>query len=339
MEFRYILVSFCNLPSPTIHPVLCLRIPRDLKNPIDYTPITLGYPEPVRDARGLASNGKKIFILFSRFIASENENKYYLAILRQHDLSPLSYQELTEVKDGHSVFATKKNIYVLSTGTDEVLRYDILENGVHNSQVIWRASEGQVDTHHINSITELNGELYISAFGPKTGVLWSSASNGYIHNITREIRVREGIYHPHSLSGRNGNLYYCESSRRLFRSLDTSLFEMDGYTRGGGWLSDELVCITSSIGRRVSKSTGLVANPSDPGDVAGKSNLAIGNVNTRKLVVEVDLSWMGPEVYDVLSLDAITYLQRLLRSTHLAKTEWHNLPQAQPSKSNNHEIS
>ena len=164
MEFRYILVSFCNLPSPTIYPVLCLRIPGDLENPIDYAPITLGYPEPVRDARGLAANGKKIFILFSRFIASENENKYYLAILRQNDLSPLSYQELTDVKDGHSIFATKKNIYVLSTGTDEVLRYDILDDRVHNAQVIWRASDAQIDTHHINSITEMNGELFISDF-------------------------------------------------------------------------------------------------------------------------------------------------------------------------------
>ena len=335
MEFRYMLVSFCNLTSPTIHPVLCLRIPRDLKNPIDYAPITLGYPEPVRDARGLASNGQKIFILFSRFIASENENKYYLAILRQHDLSPLSYQELTEVKDGHSIFATKKNIYVLSTGTDQVLRYDILEDGVHNSQVIWRASDAQIDTHHINSIIEMNGELFISAFGPKTGILWSSASNGYIYNVSRQTFVKEGIYHPHSLSERNGNLYYCESSRQLFCSLDTSLFEMDGYTRGGAWLSDELVCITSSIGRRVSKSTGLVANPSDPGDVAGRSSLVIGNVNTRKVIVEVDLSWMGPEVYDVLSLDSIIDLPRLARSTYLAEIEWTNLPQAQVPKSNN----
>jgi len=225
---------------------------------------------------------------------------FHMAVLKRENLSSLFWQKLPEIKDGHSILATGDKLYVVSTGTDEVISYDMFSDKLGNPQTFWRADDSGNDTHHVNSIVKMGDDIYVSAFGPKADKLWSSASNGYIHNITRDIRVREGIYHPHSLSERNGQLYYCESSTRTFASLDGPILQLDGYTRGIGWLSDELVCISSSMGRKISKSTGLIANSADPGELDGVSGMTIRDIKNQDLVAEVNLSRFGPEIYDVL---------------------------------------
>jgi len=294
VKYHSILISFCNLPKPSKQPILCLKIPVGTKEAISASPVNLGYGKPINSATGLTVGAGKLFALFWA------EGKFLIATLRQSDLSPIYYQELPEIQDGHSILATDMHLYVVSTGTDEVIRYDILDKELNNPMVFWRASESGKDTHHVNSIINQGNELFVSAFGPKTNTLWASASNGYIHNITKNIRIKESIYHPHSLSERHGQLYYCESSTRSFCALDGPILKLEGYTRGIGWLSDELVGISSSVGRRISKSTGLIANSADPGTLEGKSNLVVRNITDHKVIVDIDLSKFGPEIYDIL---------------------------------------
>jgi len=297
LQNQFVLVSFCNLPLSNTHPVICLEIPFDKKKPVYYAPVAFTeINEPIKSATGLAVNLEKVFVLF---LAGD---VFHVAAFRLKDFSLVYRQELADVKDGHSILVSGNAFYVVSTGTDEILRYKLDENGVHNPETVWRASDSGIDTHHINSIAEINDEIFISAFGSKTGALWSSATNGYIHNITHDICVKDGIYHPHSLSQRKGALYYCDSSRKSFCSLEKPLFELDGYARGIGWLSDEMVCVAASIGRRISKSTGLIANPADPGSIAGKSKLVVRDIANQKVMADIDLSRFGPEIYDVLLL-------------------------------------
>lgn len=297
MKDKSILVSFCNLPKPTKHPILRLNIPQTSNEPINTRPIKLGHPKPISSATGLTANMNNIFALYWA------KNKFYVAALKRKDLSPLYQQELPEIKDGHSILASETQLFVVSTGTDEVIRYYIQDKKLANPEVIWRASSAGTDTHHMNSIIKIGREIYISAFGLKTGELWASASNGYIHNITSDVRVKEGIYHPHSLSEKDGMLYYCESSTRSFCSLDKTILKLEGYTRGIGWLTDDLVCISSSMGRKISKSTGLIANSADPGELDGKSGITIMNIKTKEVVSEANLAGYGPEIYDVLVFD------------------------------------
>ena len=90
--------------------------------------------------------------------------------------------------------------------------------GVRNPVVIWRESNLRADTHHVNSIAEWKGKLIISAFGRKFGTLWSSAFDGYIHDVTRDRRIKGGIYHPHSLAPRGDR-------RVLFRVMPEAFVE------------------------------------------------------------------------------------------------------------------
>jgi hypothetical protein len=294
VKHQTVLVSLCNLPNPSRKTVLRLELSFDGGKIIKSKPVNLGFPGLINSATGLAMDPYKIFILFWA------KEKFHISVLDRYKMVPIFYQELPEIKDGHSVLSTGKKLYVISTGTDEIIRYDISNNKLENPKTFWRADDAGKDTHHINSIVKMGDDLYISAFGPKSGKLWSSASNGYIYNITRKVRIKEGIYHPHSLSERNGQIYYCESSTRSFCSLDGPILKLDGYTRGIGWLSDKLVCISSSIGRKISKSTGLIANSADPGEIEGKSGIVIRNIENQEIVAEVDLSMFGPEIYDVL---------------------------------------
>ncbi len=308
LKNQYVLVSFCNLPLSNTYPVICLEIPFDRKKSVCFVPAAFtGIDKRIKSATGLAVNSENVFILILV------GDVFHVAALRLKDFSLVYCQELADVKDGHSILVSGNALYVVSTGTDEILRYTLDENGVHSPEAVWSASNSRMDTHHVNSIVEIDGEIFTSAFGVKTGDLWSSATNGYIQNISSNIRVKDGIYHPHSLSQKNGVLYYCDSSRKSFCSLEKPLFELDGYARGIGWLSDELVCVATSIGRRISKSTGLIANPADPGSTAGKSKLVVRGINNQKVITDIDLSRFGPEIYDILPLGEVVDISNLKR--------------------------
>jgi hypothetical protein len=92
---------------------------------ISSAPVVLGYPDCIFTATGLARTGGKIFVLFA-----SREGSFHVAVLRENDLLPLYYQELPDVKDGHTMLAVDNYLYVVSTGTDEVVCYEIKEKSL-----------------------------------------------------------------------------------------------------------------------------------------------------------------------------------------------------------------
>ncbi len=285
-----LLASFCNLPFPMNAAILKISVDADHSDMSN-----VGFPEGVETCTGLTSDNNNLYALF------RSHGVFYVAGFTLDDFQRFFCQPLTEVRDGHSLFVRMGQLYVVSTGTDQVLRYELARNGIKNPQVIWSASEAGRDTHHVNSVAEWNGNIVVSCFGPKRGELWASAVEGYIHDIDRDLRIKDDIHHPHSLSVRGGQLYYCESSERRVASLDRSIFELDGYTRGVAWLSDDLVCIGSSVGRKVSKSTDT-ANPRDPGEPFGNCEIVIGELSTGRLLKRIDLGWFNSELYDLVAV-------------------------------------
>ena len=287
---KTVLVSFCNFPCPR-EPAIC-RLAADSG---DLAQVPLALPGSVEGCTGITANRVKIFVL------CVSEGICHLAALTRSRLEVIFCQPLPEVKEGHSIVADDDQVFSVSTGTDEVIRYNLGPKSVRDPQVIWRATVSSTDTHHVNSITRWKGNLVASAFGPKFGTLWTSALEGYIHDISRDVRIKNGIYHPHSLSVRGDRLYYLESHRKLLCSLDGPIFAVPGYPRGVCWLSDDLVCIGSNVGRRLSRSTGLIANPADPGERSGSCGITVGDVKKGRHVKRLDLGWVGGEIYDILA--------------------------------------
>jgi hypothetical protein len=285
-----ILLSFCNLPTPLRTGILRLDLDSE-----EAAEVELGSEANVESCTGLSADGNRIYALFL------SDGIYLIGALSRNDLQPVFRQPLPEIKDGHSILAKEEYLYVVSTGTDEIFRYDLGPKGVSNPVVIWRASDTTTDTHHVNSITGWDGNLVISAFGPKFGTLWSSAFDGYIHDISRNRSIKGGIYHPHSLAVHRNRLYYFESYRKLLWCLEGPVSGLDAYSRGVCWASEHLVCVGSSVGRRFSRSTGL-ANPADPGELAGSCGIRLSDIRLGRTVKEINLQWFGPEIYDVIIL-------------------------------------
>ena len=294
-----ILISFCNLPIPKKNALVLLELFEANSFNHIQSQITINFPPKIKSATGITRGSGLIYVLFTR------EDKTYIAILDEGDFHFLKYQELPEVSDPHSILYLDSEIFIVSTGTDEVIMYHLTrENELINSRVFWKASDSKSDTHHVNSIILSNGDIIISAFGEKKDKGWPSAQNGYIYNTTKNEIIKQGIYHPHTLTARNGRIYYCESKRNKFRSVGMSdyLFKFESYTRGVAWLSDTLVCVANSNRGKNTLFRRILTKMTNRDFIRGASTLYLLDIMQRKLLNVIDLSMNGPEVYDILAI-------------------------------------
>lgn len=211
-----------------------------------------------------------------------------------------SYQ-LTTVYDGHSLAYFDGRCYIVSSATDSIIEFSP-EDG---EKVFWRANSVGTDSIHLNAILRDDDGWWVTAFGPKTGPLWSSAEQGYLLNVSTGERRMTALYHPHSVVSSDGTLYLCESSRMRVRSTHgLDVYIPRGYLRG---LAVELGCmlVGCTRGRKNSKSTGAVIdNSADPGELCGEPGLAIYRTGKSPKDVEFDsfigIGEFGDEVYDIV---------------------------------------
>ncbi|MEW2514695.1 DUF4915 domain-containing protein [Streptomyces sp. NPDC046870] len=259
-------------------------------------PVPIDPDGEVAWATGLATSGDRVFVLYCV------NREFRVSVLSLESLELLSSHRLPEVRDGHSLLHHDGALLVVSSGTDEVLAYDDRPEGLVPRGAVWRASAEGRDTHHLNSLARHGNSVLVSGFGPRASKLWASAENGYVRDITRDEVVVKDVYHPHTVSVHDGELYWCESHHARVVSRSGRTAGTDGYPRGLGWLAPQLACVGTSQGRKVSKSTGQVANPSDPGMPRGRCGLTIADLAAGRTLGFIDLGALGPEIYDVLPL-------------------------------------
>ncbi len=213
-------------------------------------------------------------------------------------------RELTEVQDGHSVCYYRGATYIVSTGTDRILR--VPDNG--GIEIFWQASQSGIDTVHVNSIVWNNDECFISAFGKKKGALWRSADDGYVFNITRGEYVFGNIFHPHSVTIIDGKIWVCESSRlSLINNAGLKINTSLGYLRGL-CKKENFFYIGSTVGRNKSKSTGItIDNQADPGVRSGACGIAVIDAESSQaeIIGFIDLSSYADEIYDIVSASSV----------------------------------
>lgn len=217
-------------------------------------------------------------------------------------------QYFDELKEAHSIVVDGNDVYIVSTGTDSVFKYifDRIQKKITCTGLFWKPadSEGNADTQHINSIFLYHNELYVSGFGPKSGERWSSARNGYVYNITQQKFAVTSIYHPHSVNVIGNRIYYCESATRSVKENERTIIQLDeGYVRGLS-VHDDLLVLGTSSGRKNSKSTGVVNNPADPGEMEESCKIIVfkKNGDIFEKIDEYDLLPDYTEIYDIIVL-------------------------------------
>jgi hypothetical protein len=282
-----LLVSLCNVGPPRRSALLMVE--RDQVAVVD-----LGRPAPdVTTGVGLSRQGDRVLHLYRTDVTR-------LTVLDAATLEVVADYALPEVEDPHSLVLHRGRLVVPSTGTDQVLAYPWTSSGPGAPEVVWAASEAGRDTHHVNAVAVVDGHLLLTAFGPKTGERHSTATQGYVLDLTTGVRILEGIHHPHSVVAKGRGGLVCDSSRSRVLTLEgREVARSEGYVRGLSVVGRQLY-VGSSVGRKESKSQSGVSNPADPGVPVGRCQVRRFGPGRQR--PDVDLSEYGDEIYDLLAL-------------------------------------
>jgi Domain of unknown function (DUF4915) len=206
------------------------------------------------------------------------------------------------VIDVHSLWVAREKLYVVSTGTDEVIELHMRGAEVTSERVFWRPiSEGpRADVHHLNAIYSWRGDMLVSGIGQNPGEDWGLARDGFVFNITRGEKLASGLHHPHSLMAIDDTIAYCESKKMVVRITGRAYIQhLPGYTRGLCRIGQKLF-VGTSLERRVSKSTGKRKITWVPG---GRCTVSRLSVNSFEVEDTIDLTTYGDEIYDMLPIE------------------------------------
>ncbi|GAA4060712.1 DUF4915 domain-containing protein [Actinomadura miaoliensis] len=202
---------------------------------------------------------------------------------------------LPGVLDGHSVLVTGEEVYVVSSGTNELVRFPLADGrpDAGGRETVWRADASGRDTQHMNSLLRMDGRILVSAFGESPTGSWIDAHDGYVFDVAGDGPRLTGVSQPHSLVERDGVLYYCESGRRRLCSEKQTIVTLDGYTRGLCWISDDLLCAGTSSGRV--RGAGVRYRT---------EQCAVWIVDAARgsVVRRIPMAEFGPEIYDIVAL-------------------------------------
>ncbi len=212
----------------------------------------------------------------------------FLATFDRH-LRQTGWYELAGVRDPHSVVAHGDRLWVVSSGTNQVIRFTMSALGPGDAEVVFSRGPG---SHHFNGLTRHRGTLVMSAFGTSPQNARTTSSTGYLVDIDRGDRIREGLDQPHTPYSSNGVLLYCESRPSLVRSGDRVLAQLDGYLRGLAVGPDGSMYVAESA-------------PRPPGGTTAedRADAAIWTLSPGGQVVDHQpLAGVGVEIYD-LALD------------------------------------
>ena len=105
----------------------------------------------------------------------------------------------------HSILyqADENAVFVTSAHNDTLFRYRLDPSGtkVVETEAVYCADpqrRGQ-DRYHLNSVTEWNGDFYLTMFGTTDGPTNRDRRNGRVVRVSDGETVVEGLYHPHSV--------------------------------------------------------------------------------------------------------------------------------------------
>lgn len=273
----------------------------------------LAVPDVLRSSRGitgLAASDRFVFAaapIVESPAGRGSPQPSSLFVFDREDLALRGRYVFERGIDVHSLWLEEARLWAVSTGTDEVLELVLDGPEVVSETVAWRPEPDgpREDRHHLNAIRRFDGRLLVAGFGPKSGEAWSSANDGFVHDVERGRRIAAGIDQPHSFAAVDGRLVVCESRGMTVRALDGPPSQrLPGYTRGL-CADDGSLLVGVSTGRVVSKSADLVGNPSDPGEAAGSCSIARLSGDAWDPEAIVDAAALGREIYDLLPVDGV----------------------------------
>ena len=203
------------------------------------------------------------------------------------------------LSDTHSLAAMASSLFAVSTGRECILEYHV---GRHQLELrtAHHMTEGSVDTLHVNSVCLHQGRVLVTMFGEGWRNQPHSAETGSIVDLHSRQTLSAAIRHPHSLFSTESALYVLGSSHGTVEEVLSSGERVvratyPGYLRGltifdGG----ALVGVSRRRNRSSASHRGGDRRP------PYEAHCGVLRFNQRwELMDFVDLSWVGPEIFDV----------------------------------------
>ena len=124
-------------------------------------------------------------------IAATDSNVYICA--QQNDLMVLDESGVIQsykspgIEDPHSLYLDDGHLFCVSTGSNEIYELILAKDGlITGESVYWRAPNAGCgyDSIHLNSMTMVNGSMYVTAFGHRSrNQLWTTIDHGFIKKL------------------------------------------------------------------------------------------------------------------------------------------------------------
>src|SRR5262245_36747516 len=161
-------------------------------------------------------------------VAGSSETAFLATFDR--DLVQTGWHELPGVSDPHSIVFESAFLFVVSSGTNEVIRYRLTDNGPTNPVVVFSVSSDE--PQHFNGLVRLGDSVVLSAFGTSAREAPTSSNTGYLVDTVTRVLLRTGLDQPHTPYTHCGELIFCESRpSRLYRGEQVSTVA-GAYLRG-----------------------------------------------------------------------------------------------------------
>jgi hypothetical protein len=301
MNIDPILVSFCNVKSRTASRLAVF-------DPLNETLTPLCLPESLpkcMGATGLIADERYIYVATQMAQSPQKETSRFLLTFDRKKFSLFSTYCFRQARDVHSLCWYKGKAMVVSSGTDEIVEVAICAGEVRSETLYWRVDpEGtRRDHHHLSGICAADEGLIVCGFGKKRTELWSSATEGFLCNLNLGSRIVSDLHQPHTVTRISSSIVYCESRKMAVRSRHGAESQiLPGYTRGM-CLSGSNVFVATSIGRKQSRSTGVVENFADSGLPCEGITINRLDPDTLTILSSVAFASEGEEVFDLLPID------------------------------------
>lgn len=290
-----VLVSLCNFVSADKTSLLAIDLNDGRIDPVAGLRLGVG-------TTGICRYGRWILVAYQL-------KEGLLAVLDASTLAFVDEIELPGCSDPHSITPFDDGIAVVSTGSDEILHYQLHGRVFGKARRVFAYGDERADRHHLNGIAATADGLVWSGFGardadrpPTDGLAWTAARSGFLQVFGQTKPLREKLIHPHTVRLFEGKTYFCESSIGSFRSLERTVAVLDGYTRGIDFIDSERAAVGTSVGRRKSRSTGRILNPLEDGIDTGTCAVHIVNIASQETERVYPVEPYAREIYDILAL-------------------------------------
>jgi hypothetical protein len=195
------------------------------------------------------------------------------------------------VSDIHDLYYYENSLYVVSTGSNSVVRVSIPGGEVIQK---WELP-GETDSWHLNCVDIWDGKLVATAFGrySKTGEYKQiSEANGLVLDMETKETIWDGLRFPHTPRvDKRGRYFVCDSVNHRLLMKDKGQIKTKEWP---GYFVRGLAFGASSI------YVGLSAKRHTETPIADNAKIAVLRMDDLSPLGEVTLP--SPEVYDIVVL-------------------------------------